>query len=130
MDEFLQSNAFLVKLPGAAGFELHELHKRGTGRRTRDIPLGTSEMFEILLRDIDAAHRVVFRDVAKNVGQLKCDSKFFCKFQCHWISKPEHVRTTEPDRSGNAIAIIAQLIECGVTMALQVHGGSANQVVK
>src|SRR5262249_26112476 len=107
-----------------------DLLKCRAGGLLRDVPLGTTKAVEVLLRQIDSSHGVVFRNIAKNVGELECNAKLLGKYESVGITKPENVRAAQPNGSGDPVAVPSQLIERTVAVMFEIHESAGHQIVK
>ena len=87
-------------------------------------------MREIFLGQIDAAHLIIFRHVAQDVGQLKRDAQLFRQVRRVRIVKSKHMQARQAHGSGHAVAVFAQPVERRVIADGQIHFRAGNQIVK
>src|SRR5262245_17021280 len=73
-DKILQGRGIRILLPGSIALEAHQFDKRRRRRRSRQVFFATTKPSQVFLRKIDSSHCIVFRHVAKNIGELKCGS--------------------------------------------------------
>src|SRR5262245_21760002 len=125
-----QGNAFRIKLPGTVSLKPHELHKWRARHRACQVAFSASEAIQVLFRQIDSAHRVIFRDITKNVRQLKCCSELYRKLQRFTIPKSKNVDATKSDGSRDAIAVALQQIKGPVRHDAKIHLRTRHQIVK
>src|SRR2546427_9541871 len=76
---------------------------------------------EGILRQIDASDFIIPTDIAQDVGQLKCEAQLFGQIQGARVAKAKDVKAGEPDRAGDPVAVLAQMVEGGVGGNTEVH---------
>ncbi|PYT60759.1 MAG: hypothetical protein DMG35_10480 [Acidobacteria bacterium] len=84
----------------------------------------------ILFGQINAPALVVFMDVTKNVGDLEGEAELFREIQSACAGETEDVGAGQTDRSGDAIAILAQTFEGRVRANRQIHFRATNEIVQ
>ena len=77
VDQIEKLGAFFVQLPGAIGFEAQQFADAERGFASCEVCGRDAVARQVFFGKIDAAERVVFVDVANNVGELKGEAEFF-----------------------------------------------------
>src|SRR2546425_11190607 len=82
------------------------------------------------LRQIDASDFIIPTDIAQDVGQLKCEAQLFTSLACARVAKAKDVKAGEPDRAGDPVAVLAQMVEGGVGGNTEVHLRAGDEIVE
>src|SRR5437899_7634296 len=85
---------------------------------------------EGILRQIDASDFIIPTDIAQDVGQLKCEAQLFGQIQGARVAKAKDVKAGEPDRAGDPVAVLAQMVEGGVGGNTEVHLRAGDEIVE
>src|SRR5882762_5747370 len=90
-----QFDALAIKTTGACGLKLEQPLQLGGERSARQVLGADAELREVLEGQINAAHLIIFWNVAQDVRQLKRDAQLFRKVRRVRIVKSKHVQARQ-----------------------------------
>src|SRR5437879_9209035 len=117
-------------MPARAPIQTEPVPEDKAGVRAGRIPGESRLTGHNLLGQINAPALVVFMDVTKNVGDLEGEAELFREIQSACAGETEDVGAGQTDRSGDAIAILAQTFEGRVRANRQIHFRATNEIVQ
>ena len=82
---------------------------------------------ELVLRQVDAAELPVLLHVAHHVDQLQRDPERLRDLR---LVRAVHADASHADRAGDVRAVVAQVVERVVALALHVHQPAVDEVVQ
>ena len=94
------------------------------------IVLGAAETLQILGWNVHAAALEIRRHVADDVRQLQRNAEIDRVIARLQIAIPENLDADQPDRRRHAQAVLPQLLERVVAVALQIHGHAVDQILE
>jgi hypothetical protein len=106
-----QGQAFGEVRPRTVGLEAHQLPPFRGDETLRDVVLRDAEPGELVLRKVDPAETPILGDVANDVDQLQGDAQ---RLGALGLVGSIDRNARAPDRSGDARAVTAQLVEIRV----------------
>src|SRR4029450_13907438 len=104
------------------------LHRLGHDAAGESI-FSTPERSQILQRQIQSTAKPIAPDIAKNVGELKSQSKIYGILARLGTAAAEYLDADEPHGGRNAAAVFVQLIECRISRGIEIHGNAVDHVV-
>src|SRR5262245_60001968 len=118
--ELTRSSAFVPnQLPHRLG------HDAGAERL-----FSTAERSQILQRQIQPTAQPIAADIAKNVGELKSQSKIHGILARLDAAAAEYCDADEPHSGRHSAAVFVQLIECRISPGIKIHGDAVDHVVE
>src|ERR1700731_571357 len=112
-----------VELTGAVGFQVQQRTKtRGIGGREQ-IRRRETELRQVFLRKINAAHGGVFLDVADDISKLECEAAAFRQGLGRGVAIAENVNTDQTHHRSHTVTIKLQIFE-GLVMDRKASGGT------
>ncbi len=122
-------SGFAIELPRPVDLERQQLADVFGHDAGPEIGLGASETLKILAWECTSRPRSqIGRHVADDIGQLQRDAEIDRVVARLQIAIAENLDADQPDGRRHAQAVLPQLLERVVAVALQIHGDAVDQI--